>query len=258
MSRRVMRWLVSMIKQRADSAKVHESCIIEANVHLYGPVKLAERVWLEPNVTIYGPALIGKGTYVGPGSVLGFPNRKELDEMLHQMDREPRFIGGVTRIGEFVNLRSNCVIYSGATIGDRVRFGHNVMIREQVTIGDDTLVGTNVIIDGSCKIGRNVSIQTNVYISTHTVVEDHVFLGPCSILTNDKYVSQAPYELKGPIIRKGASIGANVTVLPGIEVGEGAVVGAGAVVTKNVPSRIIVAGVPAVKLKDVPKTWGLR
>ena len=40
-------------------------------------------------------------------------------------------------------------------------------------------------------------------------------------------------------------LGARVTVCPGVTIGEGAIVGAGAVVTKDVPPRTVVAGVPA-------------
>ncbi|MDE6574416.1 MAG: acyltransferase [Muribaculaceae bacterium] len=46
-------------------------------------------------------------------------------------------------------------------------------------------------------------------------------------------------------------IGANVTILPGVTVGEGAVIAAGAVVTKNVPARTVVGGVPAKILKSL-------
>lgn len=40
-------------------------------------------------------------------------------------------------------------------------------------------------------------------------------------------------------------IGARVIVLPGITIGDGAIVGAGSVVTRDVPTRAIVAGNPA-------------
>ena len=40
-------------------------------------------------------------------------------------------------------------------------------------------------------------------------------------------------------------LGARVTICPGVTIGEGAIVGAGAVVTKDVPPRTVVAGVPA-------------
>ena len=46
-------------------------------------------------------------------------------------------------------------------------------------------------------------------------------------------------------------IGAHAIILPGVMIGEGAIVGAGAVVTKNVPPRTIVGGVPAKVLKTI-------
>jgi acetyltransferase-like isoleucine patch superfamily enzyme len=49
-------------------------------------------------------------------------------------------------------------------------------------------------------------------------------------------------------------IGTNAIVLKGVTIGDGAVVAAGAVVTKNVPARALVGGVPAKVLK-VDVTW---
>jgi len=96
------------------------------------------------------------------------------------------------------------------------------------------LLGTNVVCDGASSIGSHVSIQSNAYIPLNTVIEDYVFLGPCSVITNDKYpIREEKAGLTGATIRKGASIGSNAVILPGVEIGEGAIIGSGAVVTKK-------------------------
>ena len=51
--------------------------------------------------------------------------------------------------------------------------------------------------------------------------------------------------LRGPTLRRGCRIGGGVLLTPGVEIGEEAFVGAGAVVTRDVPARTRVAGVPA-------------
>ena len=46
-------------------------------------------------------------------------------------------------------------------------------------------------------------------------------------------------------------VGVNATILPGVTIGEGAIVAAGAVVTKDVPPRTLVAGIPAKVVKEL-------
>jgi len=147
-------------------------------------------------------------------------------------------------IGKNATIRSGAVIYSGVSIGDDFKTGHNILIRENTCLGNGVLVGTNVVIDGNANIGNSVSLQTGAYVTAFTVIEDGVFMGPCSVTTNDKYMS-AGATLKGAHIKKGARIGANAVILPGVVIGENAVVGSGAVVTKDVPAGTTVAGNPA-------------
>ncbi len=154
---------------------------------------------------------------------------------------------GVTVIGDHATIRSGTVIYPSTRIGHRFRTGHNVLIREDTLIGNDVLIGTNSVVDGNCEIGDNVSVQTNVYITTNTTIEDEVFMGPCSVTSNDKYMVRGA-KLIGPLIKRGARIGANATILPGVVVGEGAVVGAGSVVTRDVGDGETVVGNPARRL----------
>ena len=105
-------------------------------------------------------------------------------------------------------------------------------------------------------LGTYVKIETNAYITAHTVIEDRCFIAPMVAMSNDNFLGRTEERFKytkGPHLKKGARIGVNATLLPGITVGEDAVVGAGAVVTKDVPPRKIVAGVPADLFKDTPK-----
>ena len=52
-------------------------------------------------------------------------------------------------------------------------------------------------------------------------------------------------------IGAGSYLGAGAIILPGVTVGKFAVVGAGAVVTRDVPERAVVAGVPAHVLRTI-------
>lgn len=108
------------------------------------------------------------------------------------------------------------------------------------------------MIENKCLVGNGVSIQTGVYIPTNSRVGDGVFLGPWVVLTNDKYMGRGALTLRGPIIEPGARVGANATILPGVRIGEDSLVGAGAVVTRNVPPRTVVFGVPARRVGRVP------
>ena len=141
-------------------------------------------------------------------------------------------------------VRSGTVIYPNGTVGTNFETGHNVLIRDPFTIGNNVRIGTASILEGHVIIGNNVNIQSMVYIPRYTEIGSNVFIGPCVVMTNDKYPPSGG-KLRGPIICDGASIGANVTILPGIVIGEGAMVGAGSVVTHDVPPHKIVYGVPA-------------
>ena len=45
-------------------------------------------------------------------------------------------------------------------------------------------------------------------------------------------------------------IATGAMILPGVKIGDGAIVAAGAVVTKDVPERCMVAGIPAKVIKE--------
>ena len=225
---------------------------IRPGARLEGEIKTGQDVLVDSNAIILGPVNIGDGTYVGSNCVIGHPDVSGMEELRqkHRITSKPQTI-----IGKNCVIRSGTTIYSGVKVGDDTVFGHNVMLREEVVVGSGTKLGTNVVVDGKSSIGSKVSVQTGVYICKYSTVEDSVFLGPCCVFANDKYVYQREFKLVGPIVRRGASVGANAILFPGIVVGEGAVVGSQSLVNGDVPPRTIFAGLPARKIKDVPPNW---
>ena len=192
-------------------------------------------------MTEYGINSLGEGAQIFEPVTLGFPSRDYIGKT--------GFTG--TIIGKNAVLRSGTIIYCDVIIGDYFQSGHNVMIREKTRVGNQVSIGTATIIEGNTTIGNNVNLQSMVYIPTDTVIGDHVFIGPNTVLTNDRYPPRRIGGLKGPQIRNGAAIGANATLLPGICIGEGALVAAGAIVTRDVPDHMLAIGAPA-KITDLP------
>ena len=101
------------------------------------------------------------------------------------------------------------------------------------------------------KIGKRVFINAGCQFQDQGGIEigDDVLIGPQTIIATLNHDPNP--EKRGGMIPKPVKIGdkvwlgARVTICPGVTIGEGAIVGAGAVVTKDVPPRTVVAGVPA-------------
>ena len=207
--------------------------------------RIGKDVFIHETATLYGINLIDDESIILENVILGYPVSDVLVRLRDAND--PLFVwnGEGVQIGEKSIVRSDVVIYQGVKLGHHVRTGHRTLIRENCQVGNNVLIGSNVVMENNCKIGNFVSIQSSVYISTNTIFEDYVFLGPNSILLNDRHPIRGKFNLQAPFIRKGATIGGNATILPGVEVGEGAFVASGAVVTKNVPPWHTAKGVPA-------------
>jgi carbonic anhydrase/acetyltransferase-like protein (isoleucine patch superfamily) len=74
-----------------------------------------------------------------------------------------------------------------------------------------------------------------------TILEDYVTVGHRAVI-HSAYVE------------RGCLIGIGAIVLNGVRIGQGSIIGAGAVVTKSVPARSLVMGVPGKVVRSVEET----
>jgi len=131
--------------------------------------------------------------------------------------------------------------------------GDQSFVRERTSIGERSVIGRGSVVDNDVQIGARVRVQTNVYLTAFTIVEDDVFVGPGALTTNDDTMARhgADTPTRGATLRRACRVGGGAVLTPGVEIGEEAFVAAGAVVTRDVPARAVVMGVPARVVREV-------
>ena len=148
---------------------------------------------------------------------------------------------------------TGAVVFAGARIAAEAIIGDQSFVRERASIGERSVIGRGSVVDNDVRIGARVRVQTGVYLTAFTLLEDDVFVGPGATTTNDDTMSRHAPEtpLRGAILRRACRVGAAAVLTPGVEIGEEAFVAAGAVVTRDVPPRAVVMGVPARVVREV-------
>jgi acetyltransferase-like isoleucine patch superfamily enzyme len=204
---------------------------------------------IHPTAIVHPGTVLGDGVRVLEYAVVG---KQPTLSPRSTAKREPL---PPTVIGSGTVVSTGAIVFAGSTIGERCILGDQSCVRERVAIADDVVVGRGSLVENDTTIGAMTKIQADAYITAYSTLEDHVFIAPCVVTTNDNYMGRTEKRLgllKGPTIRRGARIGGGAILCPGIEIGEEAFVGAGAVVTRDVPDGVVVVGSPAKVLRDVP------
>lgn len=203
---------------------------------------------IHPTATVHPGTVLGEGVKVLENAVVGKQPSLSPRSTASRDPLPPTVIGAGTIVS------TGAVVFAGATIGERVILGDQSCVRERVAIGDDVVLGRGSLVENDTSIGAMTRIQADAYITAYSTLEEHVFVAPCVVTTNDNFMGRTERRhalIEGPTIRRGARIGGGAILCPGVEIGEDAFVGAGAVVTKDVPARVVVVGNPARILRDV-------
>jgi acetyltransferase-like isoleucine patch superfamily enzyme len=161
---------------------------------------------------------------------------------------------GPARLGANCTIRRGATIYGDVVIGDYFDAGLFAVVKALVRMGDQCVLGNHSAIEGIVRMGDDVRVMSNTYIPTRTWFGSHVFIGPGVTFLNDKY----PYKRdpmptpRGATVEDDVMIGGGATVLPDVTIGERSFIAAGAVVTKDVPARSLVVGVPG-RISQLPQ-----
>jgi len=177
------------------------------------------------------------------------------------LGKRPRLAPGSSAAGEVSGLElgkdvkvcSGAVVFASARVQEGSILGDQSYVRERSKIGPGSVIGRGSVVDNDVAVGARVRVQTGVYLTAFTVVEDDVFVGPGATTTNDDTMARHGPEvpLRGATLRRACRVGGGAVLTPGVEIGEEAYVAAGAVVTRDVPARAVVMGVPARVVREV-------
>ncbi|MGA2013307.1 MAG: acyltransferase [Solirubrobacteraceae bacterium] len=150
--------------------------------------------------------------------------------------------------------RRSPVLYSD---GDAITIGPRLSVRGRTTRAE---LGTNR--GGTLTIGREVYINqgASLVASASITIGDRVRIGDHAAIHDSDYhpvSADSPVRVSPIVVGDDVWIGRGALIMPGVHIGDGSVVAAGAVVTRSVPPRCLVAGVPAKVIRelDIPEGW---
>lgn len=186
------------------SINIGKNVSIGPNSYIGKNVVIGDNVRIASCVSVEGKVKIGNNSIIEAGVVIGVCGYGHYKDENNVSVRVPH-LGGV-QIGSFVAIGANSTIARGCL--------------------GDTIIEDYVKIDNLCHIAHNVKIKSRTMItacsevSGSVTIEEDVWIGPASAITN------------------------------GVIVGKNSFFGIGTIATKSVPEGKVVVGVPAKVLRD--------
>lgn len=135
-------------------------------------------------------------------------------------------------------LRNLCASLACNKLGKGTQFCRHIHLisPHKIVIGDNCFINRSVVIDGRKGI----------------VIGDNTDIGEYSAIWSLEHNPQNHSCCVGGVTRIGSNcwIAPHCIILPGVNIGNNVVVGTGSIVTKDIPDDVVVAGIPARKIKD--------
>jgi bifunctional UDP-N-acetylglucosamine pyrophosphorylase/glucosamine-1-phosphate N-acetyltransferase len=185
-----------------------------------------EDVQIEPDTVIYPFTMISGPSRIGGSCTIG-PSARILSSQIGERCRvesstvEDSLVGDDVHIGPYAHLRAGALIGSGCEIGNYAEI-------KKSSLGPGTRMHHFSYV-GDAELGTEVNVGAGTITCNFDGVAKH-----------------------RTVIEDGAFIGSDTMLRAPVRVGEGAFTGVGSVVTRDVPARKLVIGVPARVVGDAP------
>ncbi|MDR9403481.1 MAG: gamma carbonic anhydrase family protein [Halothece sp. Uz-M2-17] len=121
----------------------------------------------------------------------------------------------------------------------------NATVMGKVTVKTGANIWYSAVVRGDVEritIGAHTNVQDGAVLhgdpGEPTILEDYVTVGHRAVIHSAH-------------IEEGCLVGIGAVVLNGVRVGKGSIIGAGCVVTKDVPARSLLMGIPAKVKREV-------
>jgi acetyltransferase-like isoleucine patch superfamily enzyme len=144
-------------------------------------------------------------------------------------------------IGVNTHIRGTLLIFN---YGGKIKIGNNCYIGDgsRVWSGEEVIIGNDVLIAHTVNI-----VDTQAHEIDATERSDRYL----QLISKGPWADKGSIQTKPIVIKDKVWISFNAIILKGVTIGEGAIVAAGSVVTKDVAPYTLVAGNPAVFVKNV-------
>lgn len=210
-------------KATSDAITVDQTVRTPLQISIKRTIQLMFRIWVLPRLFAYR---VSK-KFLGDRAMLGASE---------SISRTPGLWGVYCRQAFYRSTLSHC--------GNDIFFGwQSTFSMRQARIGDRAYIGRRCSL-GFADVGNDVMLADGVQILSGG--NEHQLAAE-----GEMHVDQAQ-QFSRVSIGSGAWLGTNAIIMA--DVGADAVVGAGAVVTRSVPARTIVAGIPARQIGTLPSS----
>jgi acetyltransferase-like isoleucine patch superfamily enzyme len=160
------------------------------------------------------------------------------EAVVSNMQKNPNKI----TLGTNTHVRGTLLIFK---YGGKITLGNNCYVGENTKIwsGEEVIIGNDVLIAHNVNIIDTQAHETNSKERSRRYLE--------LLEKKELWEEKGSIQTKPIIIKDKVWISFNSIILKGVTIGEGAIIAAGSVVTKDVAPYTMVAGNPAVFIKNV-------